>query len=40
MQLEETETAITEDAVAAALAQPEMTTVRAFTRARPVRVIP
>ena len=37
MQLEETETATTEDEVAVAQAQPEMTTVRAFTRARPVR---
>lgn len=37
MQLEEIETAITEDELAAALVQPGATAVRAFTRARPVR---
>lgn len=37
MQLEEIETAITEDEAAAASAQPGTTSVRAFTRARPVR---
>lgn len=37
MQLEEIETAITEDEVAAAQAQPAATAVRAFTRAKPVR---
>jgi len=37
MQLEELETAVAEDAAAAAPAQPDKTTVRAFTRAKPVR---
>lgn len=37
MQLEEIETAITEDEAAAASAQPGTTAVRAFRRARPVR---
>ena len=37
MQLEEIETAITEDEIAAVQAQPAATAVRAFTRARPVR---
>ncbi len=37
MQLEELETAAAEDEVAAATAAPDTTTVRPFTRARPVR---
>ncbi len=37
LQLEETETAIAEDETAAARSEPERTTVRPFTRAKPVR---
>ena len=37
MQLEELETAAAEDEVAAATAAPDKTTVRPFTRAKPVR---